>query len=48
MAACRGCNSKQVESILSAFGYRLMGCLTCGLVWLEKRLPYKTTPPRSR
>jgi uncharacterized Zn finger protein len=45
---CRHCNGKEVESIITAFTYTVYGCLTCGLIWLARRIPFKTKPPGSR
>lgn len=45
---CRHCNGQEVESIVHAFSYTVYGCLTCGLVWITKRAPFKTQPPKAK
>jgi hypothetical protein len=45
---CKSCKGSEVESIVQAFGYTVYGCLTCGAVWIRRRIPYKTGVPGSK
>jgi uncharacterized Zn finger protein len=45
---CRQCSGQSVHVVVASFDYSVYGCMDCGLVWLVRRRPFKTQPPKSR